>query len=146
MAKVFLSPSYSSWPLTARLAQDANAQHMDESQPSIFCPPESILGFSWSTPSDIWAVGCMVSSWPTCRQSLNDSSQAFELAGDYHLFRQDDDFNEAVHIQKITECVGKIPSTFLVDCRCGSRYFDREGALHMDGVRRATCLIFPRGA
>ncbi|PBK79503.1 kinase-like protein [Armillaria gallica] len=94
-------------------AQPANTQHMDESQPSIFCPPESILGFSWSTPSDIWAVGCM----------------AFELAGDYHLFPQDDDFNEAVHIQKITQCIGKIPSTFLVDCRCGSRYFDRDGEL-----------------
>ncbi|KAK0452472.1 kinase-like domain-containing protein, partial [Armillaria borealis] len=94
-------------------AKHANAQHMDESQPAVFSPPESILGFSWSTPSDIWAIGCM----------------AFELAGDYHLFRQDDDFNEAVHIQKIVERIGKIPSTFLVDCRWGSTYFDRDGEL-----------------
>ncbi|KAK0449753.1 kinase-like domain-containing protein [Desarmillaria tabescens] len=93
-------------------AQLANAKHMDDSQPSMFCPPESILGFSWSTPSDIWAVGCMV----------------FELVGDYHLFRQDN-FDNAVHIQQITERIGKIPSTFLVDCQYGSRYFDRNGDL-----------------
>ncbi len=75
-------------------------------------------------------------SMSTCRQSLNDCRQAFELVGDYHLFPQDGDFNEAIHIQKIVERIGKIPSTFLVDCRCGSRYFDRDGALHIDGVRR----------
>ncbi|KAK0237864.1 hypothetical protein EDD85DRAFT_1004814 [Armillaria nabsnona] len=47
---------------------------------------------------------------PTCRQSLTDSRQAFELVGAYHLFRQDGDFNEA-------------------HCRCGPRYFDRDGEL-----------------
>ncbi|KAG7445537.1 kinase-like protein [Guyanagaster necrorhizus] len=62
-------------------AEPAGKRLMKSSQPSVFRPPESILGFSWSTPSDIWAVGCI----------------AFELVADYHLFSQED-FDRAMHI------------------------------------------------
>ncbi|KAK0460285.1 uncharacterized protein EV420DRAFT_1763173 [Desarmillaria tabescens] len=78
-------------------------------QPAVFRPPESIVGFPWSTPSDVWAVGRM----------------AFELVADYHVFMQDD-FDQATHIQKITELIGKIPSTFLSECPWGYNHFNRD--------------------
>ena len=39
----------------------ADATHKDEFQPVLLRAPEVILGHPWSTPVDIWSVGCLVS-------------------------------------------------------------------------------------
>ncbi|KAK0436109.1 kinase-like domain-containing protein, partial [Armillaria borealis] len=83
------------------------------SQPALVRLPESILGFPWSTPSNIWAIGCV----------------AMELVGDYNLFSQvPERFDRVRHLQQITERIGKILSKFLRDCSRASRFFDQNGA------------------
>jgi serine/threonine-protein kinase SRPK3 len=42
------------------IAQEVNKRTVLEVQPLELRAPEVILGYPWSTPIDIWSVGCLV--------------------------------------------------------------------------------------
>ncbi|KAI9058590.1 kinase-like protein [Trametes sanguinea] len=83
--------------------------------PVLFKAPEQILGCAWSTPADIWAVGCMVFSALTGREV-------------FRLYRKSDsDDTTDVHLARIVEHIGPFPAAFLKRCRKRTQYFDRTG-------------------
>ncbi|KAI0349617.1 kinase-like protein [Trametes cingulata] len=86
--------------------------------PRVLRAPELLLGHRWSTPVDIWALGCM----------------AFELlAPDVGpLFRMDrgsDSYTVQEHLAHIAERLGPFPPAFLAKCSKTRDYFDPSGNL-----------------
>ncbi|KAF9471267.1 kinase-like protein [Pholiota conissans] len=78
--------------------------------------PEIILGHPWSTPVDIWSVGCIT----------------FELlvGAEYHLFGLIDDINPFDFLlEQLISHKDRFPSDFLEGCSKRDEYFDDNGAL-----------------
>ncbi|KAF8072141.1 kinase-like domain-containing protein [Lyophyllum atratum] len=85
-------------------------------QPVMLRAPEVILGHTWSTPIDIWSVGCIV----------------FEYLTGAPMFRLYESPSVSVtdsHLQRITEHVGPFPPSFLARCSRRGEYFDEHGEL-----------------
>ncbi|CDO69817.1 hypothetical protein BN946_scf184803.g15 [Trametes cinnabarina] len=79
--------------------------------------PELYLGHHWSTPVDIWAVGCMIS------ELLVPASPLFPQ----DLTRIPDDQQRRAHFARITERLGQFPLDFLHRCPNRDQYFDAAG-------------------
>ncbi|GLB44360.1 putative protein kinase domain containing protein [Lyophyllum shimeji] len=78
--------------------------------------PEVILGHAWSTPIDIWSVGCIV----------------FEHLTGAPMFRLYESPSVSVtdsHLQRIIEHVGGFSPSFLARCSWRGEYFDEQGEL-----------------
>jgi len=98
----------------------ADTTHKDEVQPVLLRAPEVILGHPWSTPVDIWSVGCLVFEYlvGTSLFQLRGSSPA-DL-GDSHLMR-------------IMEHIGPFPSDFLNACGRRTDFFRLSSACQAVG-------------
>ncbi|PVF94727.1 hypothetical protein CPB86DRAFT_817786 [Serendipita vermifera] len=90
-------------------------------QPDLLRAPEVILGHGWSTPIDIWAVGCLLFEYIT-GAAMFDVPQ-----GNYKNKTE-------IHLQRMIELRGDFPGEFLEKCKQGSRYFDENGTLK--GVKK----------
>ncbi|EMD35518.1 hypothetical protein CERSUDRAFT_116256 [Gelatoporia subvermispora B] len=87
-----------------------------EPQPTYLCAPEVALGHTWSTPIDIWALGCIVSFYLTGRLL----SPIPTLIVDGFSYRQD-------YMDWIRQVVGPYPSAFLSSCRHRKVYLNHQG-------------------
>ncbi|KIM44308.1 hypothetical protein M413DRAFT_433710 [Hebeloma cylindrosporum] len=85
-------------------------------QPILLRAPEVILGHPWSTPIDIWSVGCLIFEFLIGRTF-------FELYTSSTVSLTD------AHLQRIVELLGDFPPNFLADCRRTAEYFDDKGGL-----------------
>ncbi|KIM91302.1 hypothetical protein PILCRDRAFT_520 [Piloderma croceum F 1598] len=81
-------------------ASPIDKHHDDQCQAAIVRAPEVTLGYTWSTPVDIWSVGCLV----------------FELVTNSHLFGQPGPYSASVHLQSMVEYLGSFPPQFLEAC------------------------------
>ncbi|KAI0739028.1 kinase-like domain-containing protein [Daedaleopsis nitida] len=84
--------------------------------PKLLRPPEMLLDHEWSTPADIWAVGCMV----------------FECLTGASLFqvqRTPKHDPVSLHLGRMVEHLGPVPADFLNGCRSRSQFFDESGTL-----------------
>ncbi|KAG1802607.1 hypothetical protein EV424DRAFT_1304710, partial [Suillus variegatus] len=66
---------------------------LEKVQPTLLRAPEVILGHAWSTPIDIWSVGCLV----------------FEYLSGAHLFKLWESSSmsiDNIHLQQILELMG----------------------------------------
>ncbi|KAH7903737.1 kinase-like domain-containing protein [Hygrophoropsis aurantiaca] len=88
----------------------------DECQPVLLRAPEVILGHSWSTPIDIWSVGCIVFEHLT-------GSPFFKLYESPSVCLADS------HLRRMIEHLGDFPSSFLALCSRRNAYFDEKGNL-----------------
>ncbi|KAF8478755.1 kinase-like domain-containing protein [Gautieria morchelliformis] len=91
-------------------------QNLEQAQPVLLRAPELILGHPWSTPIDIWSVGCLTFEYlvGTSLMQLWESS-AMTL--------------EQVHLQRIFEFSGRFPDSFLEACKRRTDFFDEQGSL-----------------
>ncbi|KAH7910212.1 kinase-like domain-containing protein [Hygrophoropsis aurantiaca] len=87
-------------------------------QPLLLRAPEVILGHPWSTPIDIWSVGCLVFEYLI-------GTALFRL---YESPSQSISFEDS-HLQRTLEIIGPFPSSFLDACPRRSEFFDQEGSL-----------------
>ncbi|KDR73028.1 hypothetical protein GALMADRAFT_281220 [Galerina marginata CBS 339.88] len=86
----------------------------EECQPILLRAPEVILGHQYSTPIDIWSVGCLV----------------FEYLIGTPLFQLYESPSVSVadsHLQRMIELLGGFTPNFLSDCRNRADYFDEKG-------------------
>ncbi|KAI9058589.1 kinase-like protein [Trametes sanguinea] len=88
----------------------------DQATPLILRAPEQILEGAWSTPVDIWMIGCMTFVSLT-------ATNVFEL---YHTSKLDE---TDVHLARIVEHIGPFPAAFLERCDKRTQYFDDTGRL-----------------
>ncbi|RPD56041.1 kinase-like protein [Lentinus tigrinus ALCF2SS1-6] len=82
--------------------------------PPLLRPPELLLDHAWSTPIDIWAVGCTV----------------FECLTGASLFQVERTPNldeTHVHLGRMVEHLGPFPAAFLKKCSKHADYFDDSG-------------------
>ncbi|KAH7921680.1 kinase-like protein [Leucogyrophana mollusca] len=88
----------------------------EQVQPVLLRAPEVILGHPWSTPIDIWSVGCLVFEY---------------LIGTalFQLYESSSVSLEDSHLQRILEVIGPFPTSFLEACPRQSEFFDQEGSL-----------------
>ncbi|KAI0720711.1 kinase-like domain-containing protein [Cerioporus squamosus] len=84
--------------------------------PPLLRPPELLLGHSWSTPIDIWAVGCMVFECLT-------GASLFQVERTPKLDETD------IHLGRMAEHLGTFPAAFLDKCSKRAEYFDETGTL-----------------
>ncbi|TDL24708.1 kinase-like protein [Rickenella mellea] len=96
-----------------------------ECQPVLLRAPEVILGYDWSTPIDIWSVGCLVFEFLTG-------------AALFRLYESESVTLSDVHLERVIELIGDFPPSFLARCRKRDDYFNVEGKL----LRITT--LFPR--
>lgn len=102
--------------------------HDDHYQADIIRAPEITLGYQWSTPVDIWSIGCLVSfTAALILLFLITLSQVFELVTDFHLFGQLGPYSADVHLQNIVEYLGSFPPQFLEACSRRAEYFNENG-------------------
>jgi len=94
-------------------ASPIDKDHNDQCQAAIVRAPEVTLGYTWSTPVDIWSVGCLV----------------FELVTNFHLFGQPGAYSASVHLQSMVEYLGSFPPRFLQACSRWAEYFNEDGSL-----------------
>jgi len=97
-------------------AVPADTVHQGEAQPVLLRAPEVILGHPWSTPVDIWSVGCLVFEYLA-------GTPLFQLRASSSVTFTD------THLQRILEHIGPFPSRFLDACSRRSEYFDKRGSL-----------------
>jgi serine/threonine-protein kinase SRPK3 len=85
-----------------------------EAQPVLLRAPEITLGHPWSTPVDIWSVGCLVFEY---------------LLGTalFQLYESDSVTFGDVHLRRIIEHIGPFPAHFLARCDRRSDFFDAQG-------------------
>ncbi|KAH9941621.1 kinase-like domain-containing protein [Epithele typhae] len=84
--------------------------------PSPLRAPEVILAHPWSTPSDIWSLGCMAF------ETLTGSS-LFQCSRTPRLSQVE------VHLARIAEHLGPFPRDFLDRCAARDKYFTPDGEL-----------------
>ncbi|KAG1790374.1 kinase-like domain-containing protein [Suillus variegatus] len=87
---------------------------LEKVQPILLRAPEVILGHAWSTPIDIWSVGCLV----------------FEYLSGAALFKLWESSSmsiDNVHLQQIFELMGHFPPSFLEGCCHRADFFDHLG-------------------
>ncbi|RDX47267.1 kinase-like protein [Lentinus brumalis] len=111
--------------------------------PPLLRPPELLLGHPWSTPIDVWAVGCMVFECLT-------GASLFQVERTPKLDET------AVHLGRMVEHLGTFPAAFLDKCSKRADYFDETGTffwfgnfLHIrenmsDADVKATCAFMRR--
>lgn len=105
-------------------------------QPTLLRAPEVILGHPWSTPIDIWSVGCLVSTTTICAPFLKLTNtmlyKVFEhLAGTalFQLCKIPTISIADSHLCRMTEHLGSFPPDFLAKCSKRTEYFDENGEL-----------------
>ncbi|THH03876.1 hypothetical protein EW146_g10325 [Bondarzewia mesenterica] len=97
-------------------ATPAKKHLLEQVQPVLLRAPEVILGHPWSTPIDIWSVGCLV----------------FEYLIGVALFQIYESSSvslDDVHLQRILEHIGPFPSSFLQACQRRTDFLDEQGSL-----------------
>jgi len=121
------NPSSSGFPLSAanyprvKLVDLGNAcwveKHFtDDIQTRQYRSPEVILGATWSTPVDIWSMGCMVFE-------LLTGDLLFEPQSGKHWDKNDD------HLALMIELLGRMPRRVATTGRHAQDYFNRKGEL-----------------
>ncbi|KAH7905119.1 kinase-like domain-containing protein [Hygrophoropsis aurantiaca] len=87
-------------------------------QPVLLRAPEVILGHPWSTPIDIWSVGCLVFEYlvgTALFQLYEYPSKSIGL--------------EDSHLRRVIEAIGAFPPGFLEACPRRSEFFEQDGSL-----------------
>lgn len=97
-------------------ATPAQEHILKQVQPTLLRAPEVILGHPWSTPVDIWSLGCLVFEYLT-------GVVLFKLWDSSFMSLED------VHLQRILEHIGPFPSSFLQACQRRPDFFDEQGSL-----------------
>ncbi|KAG2063125.1 kinase-like protein [Suillus decipiens] len=90
---------------------------LEKVQPIPLRAPEVILGHAWSTPIDIWSVGCLVFEY-------------LSGTGLFKLWESSSMSIDSVHLQQIHELMGHFPPRFLKGCYRRTDFFDQLGSLH----------------
>ncbi|KAG9004998.1 hypothetical protein FRB90_010615 [Tulasnella sp. 427] len=86
--------------------------YTDEIQPVGLRAPEVVLGYPWSTPVDIWTVGCLVVELLTGRDMWNPKPGPSWSAEDDHLAK----------MLRVTK--GTFPEAMISRSKRGSKFFD----------------------
>lgn len=83
--------------------------------------PEVTLGHGWSTPIDVWSMGCLVFEYLTgaAMVQLSESSPISV---------------ENLSLQRILEHIGPFPPSFLERCQRRSDFFDEQGLLRVHNL------------
>jgi len=97
------------------VADFGNSESIDEDniesvQPGLLRAPEVILRHPWSTPIDIWSLGCLIFD-------LTTGDALFQLHPEAGLSMED------VHVARILEHVGFFPGEFLAACTRRDKFF-----------------------
>ncbi|KAG5649136.1 hypothetical protein H0H81_006020, partial [Sphagnurus paluster] len=79
----------------------------DVCQPECLRAPDVVLGYPWSSPIDIWSLGCVV----------------FELMTGRNLFEAEHDES---HLRCMVELLGHFPPAFLEQCIHRAEFIDDE--------------------
>ncbi|KAG2146239.1 kinase-like domain-containing protein [Suillus clintonianus] len=83
--------------------------------------PEVILGHEWSTPIDIWSMGCLAFEYLTgAPMILLSESPSISM--------------ENLHLQRILEHIGPFPPSFLERCQRRADFFDEQGSLRVHNL------------
>jgi serine/threonine-protein kinase SRPK3 len=105
-------------------------KHLNEHcQAAIVHVPEVTLGYPWSTPVNIWSVGCLVSSiqWSRILLLIVRLHQVFKLVTNFHLFSQPGPYSVDVDLQNMAEYLEPFPPQLLEACSCRAEYFNENG-------------------
>ncbi|KAG2120501.1 kinase-like domain-containing protein, partial [Suillus discolor] len=89
---------------------------LEKVQPTLLRAPEIILSHVWSTPIDIWSVGCLVFG---------------HLSGAalFKLWESSSMSMDNVHLQQILELTGHFQPSFLEGCCRRADFFDQQRRL-----------------
>ncbi|OCH86859.1 kinase-like protein [Obba rivulosa] len=98
------------------LEQCLQMRQFYEPQPAHLRAPEVTLDHPWSTPIDIWALGCTVSFYLTGKILPPVPTDIIESCS----FQSD-------HVDWIKQVIGPYPSTFLASCHRRDQYLNQEG-------------------
>ncbi|TFY50406.1 hypothetical protein EVJ58_g11061 [Rhodofomes roseus] len=92
------------------------SHHFQEQiQPFALRAPEVLLGYPWSTPVDIWSLGCLINEWLT-------GGWLFEPTPEPMWSFEED------HLARMTEAVdAHFEPSFLANCKRRDEYFNQEG-------------------
>ncbi|KAG8811260.1 hypothetical protein FRC17_002547, partial [Serendipita sp. 399] len=91
----------------------------DQVQPTALRAPEVILGHPWSTPIDIWALGCLILEYIAgCPLFV-----LYNLAPGSKVTLND------FHLARFEEFLGPFPVDFLKRCTRRDEYFEKDGTL-----------------
>jgi serine/threonine-protein kinase SRPK3 len=88
----------------------------DDIQTRQYRSPEVILGQKWSTPVDMWSLGCMVFELAT-------GDLLFEPKQGHNFDKSDD------HLALMMELLGRMPTKFALSGKFSHDFFDRRGEL-----------------
>lgn len=84
--------------------------------PDLLRAPEVILGHVWSTPIDIWSLGCLIFEFLV-------GVPFFELYSHAGILFTD------IHLARVLEHIGPFPPGFLAACSRRAEYFNENGSL-----------------
>ncbi|KAH9912037.1 kinase-like domain-containing protein [Fomitopsis serialis] len=84
-------------------------------QPDALRAPEVILGHPWSTPADIWSVGCLVTEWLVGFWLFEPNRE--------RLWSYEED-----HLARMTEALdAQFEASTLENCKHRDKYFKQDG-------------------
>lgn len=102
-------------------ATPAKEDRVELAQPVLLRAPEVTLGHGWSTPIDVWSMGCL----------------AFEYLTGAAMFQLSESSSISVEnlcLQRILEHIGPFPPDFLERCERRSDFFDEQGSLRVHNL------------
>ncbi|KAG1814958.1 kinase-like domain-containing protein [Suillus variegatus] len=102
-------------------ATPAKERRVELAQPLLLRAPEVTLGHGWSTPIDVWSVGCLVFEYLT-------GAAMFQLSQSSSISV------ENLCLQRILEHIGPFSPSFLERCQRRSDFFDEQGSLRVHNL------------
>lgn len=102
-------------------ATPAKEHRVELVQSVLLRAPEVTLGHGWSTPIDVWSMGCLVFEYLT-------GAAMFQLSESSPISV------ENLCLQRILEHIGSFPPSFLERCQRRSDFFDEQGSLRVHNL------------